>query len=55
VLLGAIGSIDIVWHFVDMAITFMTLPNLIALLLLTPVMKKEIDRYKEHLKETKNK
>lgn len=55
VLLGAIGSIDIVWHFVDMAITFMTLPNLIAILLLTPVMKKEIDRYNNHLKEIKNK
>lgn len=50
VLLGAIGSIDLVWKFVDMVITFMTIPNLIALLLLTPVMKKEIDDYFKHIK-----
>lgn len=50
VLLGAIGKIDIVWNFVDMVITFMTLPNLIALLLLSSVMKKEIDKYFEHMK-----
>ena len=51
VLLGALGSIDIVWHFVDMVITFMTIPNLIALLLLTPVMKKEIDSYFAHMRK----
>jgi len=45
VFLGAIWGLDMVWHFVDMVITFMTIPNLIALLLLTPVMKKEIDSY----------
>ncbi|PLX09136.1 MAG: sodium:alanine symporter family protein [Marinilabiliales bacterium] len=50
VLLGAIGSIDLVWKFVDMVITFMTIPNLIALLLLTPVMKKEIDKYFDYMK-----
>ncbi|GAB4284502.1 MAG: sodium:alanine symporter family protein [Marinilabiliales bacterium] len=55
VLLGAIGSIDIVWKFVDMVITFMTLPNLIALLLLTPVMKKEIEKYFTHINQLKNK
>ncbi len=50
VLLGAIGSIDLVWKFVDMVITFMTIPNLIALLILTPVMKKEIDKYFDYMK-----
>lgn len=51
VLLGAIGKIDIVWNFVDMVITFMTLPNLIALLLLSGVMKKEIDNYFEAMRK----
>lgn len=45
VFLGAMGKIDIVWHFVDMVITFMTIPNLIAILFLTPVVKKEIEKY----------
>jgi AGCS family alanine or glycine:cation symporter len=45
VFLGAVWGIDLVWQFVDMVITFMTIPNLIALLLLTPVMKKEINHY----------
>jgi AGCS family alanine or glycine:cation symporter len=45
VFFGAIWGIDLVWNFVDMVITFMTIPNLIAILLLTPVMKKEINSY----------
>jgi alanine or glycine:cation symporter, AGCS family len=45
VFLGSVWGIDLVWSFVDMVITFMTIPNLIAILLLTPVMKKEIDGY----------
>jgi AGCS family alanine or glycine:cation symporter len=45
VFLGAIWGIDLVWHFVDMVITFMTIPNLIALLLLTPVVNKEVKAY----------
>lgn len=45
VFLGAIWGLDIVWNFVDMVITFMTIPNLIAILLLAPVMKREADNY----------
>lgn len=45
VFFGAIWGIDLVWNFVDMVITFMTIPNLIAILLLMPVMKKEINDY----------
>jgi AGCS family alanine or glycine:cation symporter len=48
---GAIWGIDIVWNFVDMVITFMTIPNLIALLLLSPVMTREVKRYLKYLKE----
>ena len=51
--LGAIWGIDLVWNFVDMVITFMTIPNLIALLLLAPVMTKEVNRYLKYLKENK--
>lgn len=45
VFFGSVWGIDLVWNFVDMVITFMTIPNLIAILLLTPVIKKEIDEY----------
>jgi len=51
VFLGAIGEIELVWHFVDMVITFMTIPNLIALLLLMPVVTKEIKSYFTEFKE----
>ncbi|MFC2086949.1 alanine/glycine:cation symporter family protein [Bacteroidota bacterium] len=51
--LGAIWGIDLVWHFVDMVITFMTIPNLIAILFLTPIAKKEIKKYLEHIKTIK--
>ncbi len=51
VFLGAIGKIELVWHFVDMVITFMTIPNLIALLLLMPVVTKEIKSYFTEFKE----
>jgi len=45
VFFGAVWGLDLVWNFVDMVITFMTIPNLIAIILLAPVMKKEIDEY----------
>jgi AGCS family alanine or glycine:cation symporter len=48
---GAIWGIDLVWNFVDMVITFMTIPNLIALILLSPIMSREVKRYLKHLKE----
>jgi len=50
VFLGCIWSIDVVWHFVDMVITFMSIPNLVALLILFPVMKVEVDTYLKQLK-----
>jgi len=53
VFLGAIGKIDIVWHFVDVVITFMTIPNLIALVLLSSVIKKEINNYFEIMKNNR--
>ncbi len=49
VFFGAIWGLDIVWHFVDMVITFMTIPNLIALLLLSSVVVKETKTYFDHM------
>jgi AGCS family alanine or glycine:cation symporter len=53
VFLGSIWGLDIVWHFVDMAITFMAIPNLIALLLLSPVVIKETNNYFNKMKSLK--
>lgn len=49
VFFGAIWGLDIVWHFVDMVITFMTIPNLIALLLLSSVVVKETKSYFDYM------
>lgn len=51
VFLGCFWGIDLVWHFVDMVITFMTIPNLIALLFLTPVVMKETRWYFSEMKK----
>jgi AGCS family alanine or glycine:cation symporter len=53
VFFGCIWGIDLVWHFVDTVITFMTIPNLIALLLLAPVVVKETRHYIGVMKRTK--
>jgi AGCS family alanine or glycine:cation symporter len=54
VFLGAIFGIDLVWHFVDMVITFMTIPNLIALLLLSGVLMNETRKYFDEMKKLKS-
>ena len=53
VFFGCIWSSEIVWHFVDMVITFMTIPNLIALLLLSGVVMKETRTYFAAMKKLK--
>lgn len=53
VFFGSVWGIDLVWHFVDMVITFMSIPNLIALLLLFPVFKAEADGYLKQLRSGK--
>jgi alanine or glycine:cation symporter, AGCS family len=45
VFLGSVWGLELVWNFVDMVITFMTIPNLFALILLFPVFRKEVDNY----------
>ena len=43
--LGTIWGLDIVWAFTDVVITFMTIPNLIGILLLFPVVKRLTSEY----------
>lgn len=45
VFFGCVWSSSLVWAFVDMVITFMTIPNLIALLLLSGVVIRETKSY----------
>jgi len=40
VFIGAVWAKDLVWKFVDAAIVFMAVPNLIALIILAPVVKR---------------
>ncbi|MEN8225283.1 MAG: alanine/glycine:cation symporter family protein, partial [Bacteroidota bacterium] len=54
VFLGSIFGIELVWHFVDMVITFMTIPNLIALLLLSGVLIRETKYYFDEMKKLKS-
>lgn len=54
VFMGSIFGIELVWHFVDMVITFMTIPNLIALLLLSGVIVRETNSYFAEMKKLKN-
>lgn len=53
VFLGSIWGLDLVWGFVDMVITFMTIPNLIALLLLAPVVMAETKKYFSEMNRTR--
>jgi len=53
VFFGSVWGLDVVWHFVDMVITFMTIPNLIALLLLSGVVVKETKSYFKAMEEQK--
>jgi alanine or glycine:cation symporter, AGCS family len=53
VFLGCIWGLELVWNFVDMVITFMSIPNLIAIILLAPVMKKEVKTYFEYINKLK--
>ena len=43
--LGAVAQLDLVWTFADMMNGLMALPNLVGLLLLTPVVVAETRKY----------
>jgi len=51
VFIGAIAQLEAVWAFGDAALGFMTFPNLISIILLSPVLLKDMREYfsKEHI------
>ena len=51
VMVGAITSLEFVWHFSDLMNGLMAIPNLIGLLLLSKIIKQETDRYFTGLKK----
>jgi len=51
VFLGSVWSIDLVWHFVDAVLSVMALPNLIAIILLFPIVLKETNAYLAMIKD----
>ena len=53
ILIGAVWAKDLVWKFVDAAIVLMAVPNLIALIILAPVVKQmTCDYFKQDHKPT---
>ena len=50
VFIGSITALDIVWAFGDIALSLMTIPNLLAVLLLSGVVVKQTNEYfsREH-------
>ena len=54
--IGAIAELEAVWAFGDAALGFMTFPNLLAIILLSGVLKKMTKKYfSEKYKEYKKK
>jgi len=51
VIVGAMVSLEFVWNFSDLANGLMAIPNLIALLLLSRIIKEETDRFFRSLKD----
>ena len=47
---GATQTLELVWNFSDIANALMAIPNLICLLALSNVVKKELERYQVILK-----
>jgi AGCS family alanine or glycine:cation symporter len=45
VFIGAIAELEAIWAFGDAALGFMTFPNLISIILLSGVLKKELTKY----------
>lgn len=55
VFLGSIAQLNLVWDLADVMNGFMMIPNLIALIVLSPVVFKEMKEYFEEVREIKNK
>jgi AGCS family alanine or glycine:cation symporter len=48
--IGAAASMNSIWAFSDAMIFAMVFPNMIGLFLLTPVVKKQLNRYLDAIK-----
>lgn len=53
VFVGSTTALDIVWNFSDIANYLMAIPNLISLIVLSGVIKKEVERFQPILKKEK--
>ena len=53
VYVGATQTLDLVWNLSDIANALMAIPNLIALLILSPVIKEEVERFQIVLEKEK--
>ena len=51
VFIGAIAELEAVWSFGDAALGFMTFPNLVSIILLSPILVRETKQYfsREHI------
>ncbi|PJA97628.1 MAG: sodium:alanine symporter family protein, partial [Ignavibacteriales bacterium CG_4_9_14_3_um_filter_34_10] len=45
VFIGAIAELETIWAFGDAALGFMSAPNLISIILLSGVLKKDVKKY----------
>ncbi|MCR5703238.1 MAG: alanine:cation symporter family protein [Eubacterium sp.] len=55
VFVGATTALDVVWNFSDIANYLMAIPNLISLVVLSGVIKKEVERFQPILENEKKK
>jgi AGCS family alanine or glycine:cation symporter len=53
IIIGAAASMNSIWAFSDAMIFAMVFPNMIGLFLLTPVVKKQLNRYLDAIKMKK--
>lgn len=53
--LGAVWSMDLVWHFVDATVSLMALPNIIALVILRKVVFHATQEYTNSMRKTQTK
>ena len=53
VYVGATQTLDLVWNLSDIANALMAIPNLISLLVLSPVIKEEVVRFQAVLEREK--
>ena len=53
VYVGATQTLDLVWNLSDIANALMAIPNLISMLILSPVIKEEVERFQIVLEKEK--